>query len=228
MHSFAEIVAIATERRGGTKSLEAALAAYRSRPPVEIAAIPGDRLLADMARRVFHAGFSWKVIDDKWGAFEAAFDGFDPARCAAMSEAKFDALLKDTRIVRNGAKIRSVQANGQFLLDLAAEHGSAARFFADWPDSDYVGLLDIMKNRGNRLGGETGMWFLRGIGKPAFIVTRDVAAALIREGVLTRSPSGKGDLALIQAAFNRWSMESGRDLTAISRILAMSVDGQAR
>ena len=35
-----------------------------------------------MTRRIFYAGFSSKVIDDKWGAFEAAFDRFDPRACA--------------------------------------------------------------------------------------------------------------------------------------------------
>ncbi len=48
-------------------------------------------------------------------------------------------------------------------------------------------------------------------------------AALIREGVLERPPGGKRDLAAIQAAFNRWASESGRDLTSISRVLAMSI-----
>jgi hypothetical protein len=42
-----------------------------------------------------------------------------------------------------------------------------------------------------------------------------------------RPPGGKRDLAAIQAAFNQWSGESGRDLTAISRVLAMSIDGGA-
>jgi 3-methyladenine DNA glycosylase Tag len=140
-----------------------------------------------------------------------------------MSEERFDELLKDISIVRNAAKIRSVTLNGQFLLDLATDHGSAARFFADWPDANYVGLLDLLKKRANRLGGEPAMRFLRSIGKPAFIVTPDVTAALIREQVLTAKPGGKRDLAIIQDAFNRWSAESGRDLTAISRILAISV-----
>ena len=118
------------------------------------------------------------------------------------------------------------------LFDLATEHGSAARFFADWPDADYVGLLHVLKKRANRLGGEPAMRFLRSIGKPAFITTPDVAAALVREQVLTEKPGGKRDLAIIQEAFNRWSAESGRDLTAISRILAISVGnrgpGEAR
>ena len=52
-----------------------------------------------------------------------------------------------------------------------------------------------------------------------------MVAALIREGVVRRRPGGKRDLAAVQAAFNRWSAESGRDLTAISRVLAMSIDG---
>ena len=144
-----------------------------------------------------------------------------------MSEDHFDALMKDSGIVRNEAKIRSVQANAKLLLDLASEHGSAARFFASWPDPDYVGLLDILKTRGSRLGGDSGMRFLRAIGKPAFIASPDVVAALIREGVLTRPPGGKRDLLVIQNAFNQWSKSSGRNLTDISRILAMSVESNA-
>ena len=40
-------------------------------------------------------------------------------------------------------------------------HDSAARAFADWPDSDYVGLLETLKKRGMRLGGNTGQYALR-------------------------------------------------------------------
>jgi 3-methyladenine DNA glycosylase Tag len=123
-----------------------------------------------------------------------------------------------------------VQINAKFLLDLGAGHGAAGRFFADWPDKDYVGLLDLLKKRASHLGGDAAGRFLRAIGKPAFIVSPDMVAALIREGVLERPPGGKRDLAAIQAAFNQWSRESGRDLTAISRVLAMSIDsnGHAR
>jgi 3-methyladenine DNA glycosylase Tag len=223
MGDFAKVVALAAERRGGLDGLERALAETTSRTPAEIAATPDDRILAEMTRRIFNAGFASKVIAAKWDGFEVAFDGFDPRRCAALSEERLDALLKDSRIVRHGAKIQSVVANARFLLDLAAEHGSAARFLADWPDADYVGLLEILKKRGNRLGGDTGMRFLRAIGKPAFIPTGDVVAALIREGVLAKAPGGKGDFKTMQQAFNRWSTETGRDLTEISRILAMSI-----
>lgn len=224
MTPFAEIFALAAARKGGVPALEQILSTTTPRPPAEIALLPDDGILAEMTRRIFYAGFSSKVIDDKWAAFETGFDGFDPNACAFMSEEHFDRLMQDRGIVRNGAKIKSVQVNAQFLLALRTDHGSAARFFANWPDADYVGLLDVLKKRASHLGGDAAGRFLRAIGKPAFIATPDMVAALIRDGVVDRPPSGKRDRATIQAAFNNWSAESGRDLTAISRVLAMSVD----
>jgi len=224
MRTFAEIIALAASRKGGIEAVERLLAETPSRTPEQIAALTDDRILAAMTKRIFSAGLSHKMIEAKWPAFETAFDRFDPAACAFMDDERFDALTRDASIVRNGAKIRAVQANAAFLMDLAREHGSAARFFAAWPDSDLVGLLDVMKRRGAYLGGDSGMRVLRDIGKPAFVTTRAVVAALIREGVIDKAPSAKRDFAAIQAAFNAWSAQSGRDLTQISRILAMSTD----
>jgi 3-methyladenine DNA glycosylase Tag len=226
MTPFAEIFALAAKRKGGVAALEHILAATAPRPPAEVASTPDDRILAEMTRRIFYAGFSSQVIDDKWPAFETGFDGFDPNFCGFMSEAHFDGLMQNRGIVRNGAKIRSVQVNAQLILELKAEHGSAGRFFAEWPDADYVGLLDLLKKRGSHLGGDAAARFLRAIGKPAFITTADMVTALIEAGVVDRPPSGKRDLAAVQSAFNLWSVESGRDLTAISRVLAMSVDAR--
>jgi len=223
MGSFAKVIALAAASKGGMAALEKLLAESRSRSPAEIAAIPDARLLAEMSRRIFQAGFSWKVVDDKWPAFEELFAAFDPRVCANLPEDRFDAALKDARIIRNAAKIRSITANARFILDLAAEGGSAARVIADWPDSDYIGLLDLFEKRASRLSGVAAMRFLRSIGKPAFITTDAVVTALIREGVLTKPPGGKRDMKTIQDTFNAWSAESGRDLTELSRILAMSV-----
>ena len=223
MRPFAEIEAIAAARMGGLAALETLLAETPSRAPADIAALPDHRILAEMARRIFNAGFSSKVIAAKWPGFEAAFHGFDPNACAHLSEEALDALMSDPAIVRNGATIQAVLANARLRLELAAEHGSAARFLAAWPDDDYAGLLELLKKRGSHLGGDSGMRFLRAIGKPAYITSKDVTAALIREGVVEKPPSGKKDFAAVQTAFNGWSAESGRDLTALSRILAMSV-----
>ena len=222
MRRFDEIYARAAERKGGPAALEALVGEHRSKSPAELAAIPDHRWLAEITRAVFRAGFNWKVIDNKWPGFEAAFHGFDPPLNAAMSEEEFDAHLKDARIVRNAQKIASVRANGQFLVDLAREHGGASKFFAEWPDSDFVGLLALMKQRAARCAGETAMRVFRTMGKPAFITSRDVTAALIEAGVIAKPPSGRKDFQAVQDAFNAWSAQSGRDLTAISRVLAMS------
>jgi 3-methyladenine DNA glycosylase Tag len=222
MRSFDEIYARAAERKGGPAALEALIAEHASRPRDALAAIGDDRWLAEMARVVFQAGFNWRVIDNKWDGFEAAFHRFDPPLNAAMSEEEFDAHLKNARIVRNAQKIASVRANAQFLVDLAAENGSAAAFFAGWPDADFAGLLEVMKKRAARCAGETAMRFFRRMGKASFITSRDVAAALVEAGVLEGPPKNRKDLEAVQRAFNAWSEESGRDLTAISRVLAMS------
>ncbi|BBK43413.1 hypothetical protein STVA_34330 [Allostella vacuolata] len=227
MRPLAEIFTLAAERKGGAAALERLLATTASRPPAEVAAIPDDRVLAEMTRWIFYAGLSHRIVDDKWPGFEAGFHGFDPHACAALSEEAFDRLLQDRGIVRNGAKIRAVRINAQLVLDLSAQHGGAGRFFAEWPDRDLVGLLEILKKRASYLGGDAAGRFLRAIGKPAFIATPDMVAALVREGVVDGPPGGKRALAAVQAAFNRWSEESGRDLTAISRLLAMSIESRA-
>jgi 3-methyladenine DNA glycosylase Tag len=223
VRDFDRIVGVAANRKGGLAMLETTLAETPVLPPQVIAAMPDDRILAAMTRRIFNAGFSSKVIDAKWDAFESAFEKFDPRACAHITEERFDALLKNPAIVRNGAKIKSVQVNARFVLELQSSHGSAARFIADWPDSDFAGLLRLLKERASHLGGDSAMRFLRSIGKPAFITSPDVVAALVREGVLQKAPTSKRDFTAVQDVFNKWSAESGRNLTEISRILAMSV-----
>lgn len=226
MRAFADIYALAAERKGGEAALEALVAEHRPKSRAELLATPDDRWLSMMSRCVFQAGFNWKVIENKWPGFETAFHGFDPRINAAMSDEEFDAHLKDAGIVRNAQKILSVRHNAQFLVDLAAEHGSAAKFFTEWPDADFAGLLEVMKKRAGRLSGETAMRFFRWMGRPAYITSRDVAAALIAAGVIDKPPTSRRDLDAVQAAFNAWAAESGRDFTGMSRVLAFSTGPQ--
>ena len=225
VQTYQAIFARAAERHGGAKALEAKLAESRPKSSAELAALPDDRWLAEMTRRIFQAGFNWSVIDNKWDGFEAAFEGFDVGRWAMAGDDDLDRLARDTRIVRNPQKIRTVRENAVFLSDLAKEHGSAARFFADYPVTDQVGLMDILKKRGSRLGGTTAQYLLRLIGKDAFVLSRDVTAALIAAGVVDKPPTSAKALAAVQEAFNSWMEESGRPLTQISRTLALSIDG---
>lgn len=221
MRTFDEIFAIAASRKGGANALNAMLAPPKS--AAELAALPDDRWLAAMTKCIFQAGFNWKVVESMWPGFEAAFDGFDIGRCSMLTDEDFERLVSDTSIVRHGAKIRSVQENAIFLQTLAAEAGSAAKAIADWPSDDFIGLLDVLKKRGSRLGGTTGQYCLRSLGKDSFILSQSVVDRLIAEGVVDRPPTSRKALADVQSAFNVWSGQSGRSLTEISRVLAMSV-----
>jgi 3-methyladenine DNA glycosylase Tag len=220
LRNFDEIFAIAAERKGGVDALEAML-----EPPLsvaELAKIPEDRWLSMITRCIFQAGFSWKVIDAKWDGFEAAFDQFDVGRCAFMDDEKFDALVRDTRIVRNPRKIVTVRENAAFLMELRKD-GGAGQVLGGWPSTDYIGLLDLLKKQGAHLGGNSAQYAMRFMKRDSFILSQDVTARLIAEGIIDKPAGSKSSMKAVQAAFNVWMDQSSRSLTEISRVLAMSV-----
>ncbi len=163
------------------------------------------------------------MIDKKWPGFEVAFHGFDIGRNAMMSEEDLDQHLKNADIVRNAQKILSIRDNAIFLSDLAKEHGSAAQFFASWPSTDAVGLYEVLKKRGSRLGGMTGPYALRRLGFDGPILSKSVTAALNMAGAVEGAVTSKTAQKKAQAAFNAWAEESGEPMAVISRVLAYSV-----
>lgn len=182
-----------------------------------------DRFLSAMTQAVFSAGFSWEVIEKKWPGFEEAFDKFDPHKVAFYADRDIARLLKDARIVRNGAKIQATIANARFVVDTAKEHGSFSKFLKQWPATDQIGLLDHFKKNASHLGPTGAMYFLRFNGWDAFILSPDVTKSLIREKVVTKAPTSKTDMKAVQAAFNSWTKESGLPQKDVSRILSFSV-----
>ncbi len=222
MRSFEEIHELALARK---PDLEARLVeSGKPKTPRALAKIPDDRWLAQMTKNIFNAGFNWKVVDNMWPGFEEAFEGFDIGRCAMLHDEDFERLVSDKRIVRHGQKIRAVQANAIFAGELAKEHGSVGKALGAWPAEDYVGLLALLKKRGSRLGGNTGQYFLRFMGLDSFILSGDVRKRLGAEGISIGATPSQKAMKEIQAAFTAWHDESGRSLTEISRVLAMSLD----
>jgi 3-methyladenine DNA glycosylase Tag len=220
--SFKTIRARAEKRKGGAKALNRLLPPPPN--PKALAKLGDDRVLAEMTRRVFSAGFAWSVIEAKWPGFEKAFLGFKPGPLSLLSDEFWDALMKDTRIVRNGAKIMSVRANAGFVRDVAHEHGSFGKFLAKWPSSDEIGLLDLLAKRGSRLGGNTGQMLLRFLGWDGFVTSKDVVACLRDAGLdVAEAITSKRDLAKVQAQFNEWHKETGLPFVHLSRICAMSI-----
>jgi len=222
MIPFKTIRARAAKRKGGDAALAELLPKLAG--PKALVKLKDDRALAEMAKRVFSAGFVWSVIEKKWPGFEAAFLTFDPKRLQHQPDEFWEGLVADKRIVRNPQKITAVRENAQFIADVAREHGSFGRFLAEWPAGDQIGLLDLLAKRGARLGGRTGQYFLRFVGWDAFITSTDMVACLRDAGLdISEVPTSKKDLKKIQDQFNAWAEETGLPRTHLSRICAMSV-----
>lgn len=219
---FKVIKKLAGDRKGGPAALELLL--EKPLNPKQLEKIPDDRYLSMMARCVFNAGFNWKVIANKWDGFEEAFHGFNPRGLAYMSPEKWEAYREDTRIVRNGMKIKTVLNNAVFVMDVAEEYGSFGKFLANWSPADQIGLMAFLKKNGSRLGGNTCMYFLRFMAKDGFILSRDVIARLQASGLeINDKPSSKRDLLKVQSAFNDWHDETGLSYTSLSRIAGFSI-----
>ncbi|MBR1285456.1 DNA-3-methyladenine glycosylase I [Bradyrhizobium sp. AUGA SZCCT0177] len=218
---FKTIRARAEKRKGGPKALQKLLP---PKPEAKaLAKLGDDSILAEMTKRVFSAGFAWSVIENKWPGFEKAFLGFKPGPLTLQADEFWDALMKDTRIVRNGAKIMSVRSNASFVREIAKEHGSFGKFLANWPSSDQIGLLDLLAKRGSRLGGNTGQMMLRFLGWDGFVTSKDMVACLRDAGLdIAETVTSKRDLAKVQAQFNEWAEETGLPYVQLSRICAMS------
>src|SRR5579859_3678976 len=112
MQHFKTIRARAAKRKGGEAKLAALLPKVMNQ--ATLSKIADDRILADMAKRIFSAGFAWSVIEKKWPGFEAAFLGFEPKRLLAQPDEFWEKLASDTRIVRNAQKIMAVRQNAAF------------------------------------------------------------------------------------------------------------------
>ena len=82
MSGFDDIQSRAQSRKGGARALKALLpkvATYK-----QLIELGDDRYLAMMTKSINQAGFSWKVIENKWPSFEEAFLGFDPRKLSYL------------------------------------------------------------------------------------------------------------------------------------------------
>ncbi|MEM1152734.1 MAG: DNA-3-methyladenine glycosylase I [Pseudomonadota bacterium] len=223
MQKFKTIYRQASERKGGDKALNQMLPKVRSGRA--LGNTGDDRYLSEMTRCIFQAGFVWRVVNQKWDDFEDVFFGFPPQKIVMLSPEQIDRICQNPRIIRNRQKVLSIQANAQFLLDVAVEHGGFGKLIANWPESDLIGLFTYLKKRGSRLGGMTGQRVLRNMGKDTFVLTYDVVRCLQRAGLDIRTnPVSQRELKLIQQTFDRWQQESSLPYSHLSRIAACSLD----
>jgi len=219
---FASILETSRTRHGAA-AVEARLP--RPKSAAELAATGDDRYLSQMSLRIFRAGLKHSVVDARWPAFEEVFYAFDPRRVRAMPDEALEALLGDARLIRHWGKLKAVRDNAAAMLEVASEYGSVGRWLADWPGDDVVRLWEALGKRFSQMGGNSGPMFLRMVGKDTFILSPSVIAGLREWAGIDKPPKNRGERLAAQAVFNIWAGETGRPLSHLSLILAMSVDG---
>lgn len=222
MRQFDDLLAIALDHKGSRDAILAHVVPPKT--PDEIAAIPDDRWLSTFAGGIFVTGLSTAMVEKKWPDIEEAFDQFAVAPIAHMSEDRFDALLRDTRIIRSGAKVQAIRDNALLILETSAKHGGFGRFIADWPGDRMGELILWLRKHGSRLGGTVAPYSLRRLGKDTFVPTPSVIARLKAEGVISGAPNSQKAMLAVQEAMNTWAAQSGESLATISAVLAQSID----
>lgn len=74
------------------------------------------------------AGLSWDTVLQKREHYRKVFHHFDVKRCAKLTDAYLEKLLKDPGIIRNRLKVYSVRSNAVAFQSIQSEFGSFNRY----------------------------------------------------------------------------------------------------
>jgi len=224
LEKFDSLYQRAAERKGGVAILNLLLG--ENQQDKLVANLGDDRILSAFTKKVFQSGFIWRVVENKWENFEELFFDFDLTKVLMMPEEMQERKAADARIIRNFKKVKTIQANAQMMFEQGhsgkSEHKTFAEFIAHWPSNNIIGLWEYLKKEGQRLGGNTGPYALRAIGKDTFLLTRDIEAYFRANKIIDGGLQSKKSLSAIQNSFNQWQSECDLSLTQLSRLVAFA------
>lgn len=222
MSTFSTLYERAETRKEGPETLKACLPPVASRDALR--SLSSGKVLGHMTKGIFQSGFVWKVIENKWPDFEDTFHNFDPKTLVSLPDEDWDSFCQNPKIVRNAIKILAVRENAEFILELEqSEQKTIAEFIDDWPVSELIDLWAYFKKYGSRLGGMTGQYLLRRLGKDSFMLSRDVVTSLQELGCdIKDNPTSKRDHKVIQACLNEIHESTQLPYTHISKVLGFA------
>jgi len=127
---------------------------------------------------VFEVGLSWSIVFGKRDAFRAAFDGFNVAKVAAMTERDVDRLVEDVSIIRNRGKIQATLENARAMVSASPNLATLAKSYeltrkraprsvADLPKTTQQAeaFAKQLKSQGYRFVGPTSVYaFMQNVG----------------------------------------------------------------
>ena len=222
MEKFHNIYQRALERKQGERQL----LALTSKPlsVEQLMLLSDDQWLEEFTRKIFQSGFYWSVINKKWPGFQEVFWEFNVEKLLMMPPELLEQKASDERIVRNYNKVKTVPVNAAMIHFTAKEQAEDfVSLVSHWPGNDIIGLWAWLKRHGARLGGNTGAYALRAMGKDTFILSRDIEAYLRAHQIIDGGIQSKKSLTAIQQFFNQMQEQSGLSLQEISQIIAYSM-----
>ncbi len=222
MEKFIHIHQRAAKRKGGDKHLKNLLSKPLSQK--QLKKVSNDEWLEEFTRKIFQSGFYWSVINKKWPGFREVFWNFEINKLLMMPPEMLEEKAADERIVRNYTKVKTVMVNAS-MINFSKKDNELDfnEFIAQWPVDNIVGLWAWLKKHGARLGGNTGPYTLRAMGKDTFLLSRDVESYLRAHKIIDGGLQSKKSLNAIQEFFNEMQNQSGLSMQEISQTISFSV-----
>ncbi|QOL26428.1 DNA-3-methyladenine glycosylase I [Thalassotalea sp. LPB0316] len=218
--SFEQLLARAVNRKGNLANVTLLLGDAPNAS--QLSQIGDDRFLAHFTKKVFQSGFVWRVVENKWPDFEEVFFQFNIEKVLMMPEEMLERKASDPRIIRNFNKVKTIKENAQMIFNEQQNGHSFAQFIQHWPSNDIIGLWAYLKKHGARLGGNTGPYALRALGKDTFLLSRDVEAYMRAFEIIDGGINTKSSHRAIQQCFNQWHEQSGLSYQQLSRLVALA------
>ncbi|TNG92629.1 DNA-3-methyladenine glycosylase I [Pasteurellaceae bacterium USgator11] len=220
LEAFDDIYQRACRQKGGEVRLQQLLCPVQSSQA--LLAVPDHRWLAEFTRKIFQSGFVWRIVDQKWQHFERLFWGFDIEKLLMMPDELWEKKAQDPSIIRNWPKVATIKHNAQMIYQANLD-GGFSRLIAEWDPQNITALWRYLKKNGQRLGGNTGAYALRAVGKDTFLLTHDVEAYLRNHQLIEGGIQAQRSFEAAQQIFSQWQQQSGLSLSHISQIVAFSM-----
>ncbi|MHA2364598.1 MAG: DNA-3-methyladenine glycosylase I [Candidatus Hodarchaeales archaeon] len=111
-----------------------------------------------LTKAVFLAGFSWKVVHNKWANFKEVFCDFEPKEIATWEEPEIDQALHNPKIIRNFKKIKATVDNSKTFLSILDEYSTFSKYLESLRPLGYLKMSKALTKQFKWLG-KTGAYF---------------------------------------------------------------------
>ncbi|MHA2289738.1 MAG: DNA-3-methyladenine glycosylase I [Promethearchaeota archaeon] len=120
-----------------------------------------------LSKAVFNAGFSWKVVRNKWKGMKEVFADFDPIILSKWTVDEISEALESPKIIRNSKKVQAIVSNAKTFLELVDNFDSFDNYLESFRDKSCEERQQIISKQFKWLGPTGSHFFLWSIGEDA-------------------------------------------------------------